>query len=94
MDTFNWAVQAIANLKGGENCEVTWPTDDTPTIDCSSGEGGEGDGGGGGGGGGVQFTGTTGTTDLSSSFTFSKQSNCNITVTCSGTDIKLGVYYI
>lgn len=35
VDTFNWAVQAIANLDGGENCEVTWPTDDHPTIDVS-----------------------------------------------------------
>lgn len=46
MDTFNWAVQAIANLKGGENCEVTWPTDDTPTIDCTANDD-EGSGGGG-----------------------------------------------
>lgn len=36
MDTFNWAVRAIANLDGGENCEVNWTTDDHPTIDCTS----------------------------------------------------------
>lgn len=39
-------MQSIANLKGGENCEVSWPTDDTPTIDCNSSE----ESGGGGGG--------------------------------------------
>ena len=49
VDTFNWAVQSIANLKGGENCEVTWPTDDHPTIDCTAQEGEGGDSGGGGG---------------------------------------------
>lgn len=47
VDTFNWAVQSIANLKGGENCEVSWPTDDTPTIDCTATEG-SGDSGGSG----------------------------------------------
>lgn len=53
VDTFNWAVQSIANLKGGENCEVTWPTDDHPTIDCTAQEG---EGGGGGGGGDVDIS--------------------------------------
>lgn len=47
VDTFNWAVQSIANLKGGENCEVSWPTDDTPTIDCNSSESESGGSGGG-----------------------------------------------
>ena len=47
VDTFNWAVNAIANLTGGQNCEVTWPVDDKPTIDVTAEEG---DGSGGGGG--------------------------------------------
>ena len=46
VDTFNWAVQSIANLKGGENCEVSWTLPDHPTIDVTvSDEGGEGGGG-------------------------------------------------
>ena len=53
VDTFNWAVQSIANLKGGENCDVSWPTDDHPTIDCTAKEGEGGEGGEGGGGGNV-----------------------------------------
>lgn len=53
VDTFNWAVQSIANLKGGENCDVTWPTDDHPTIDCTAKEGEGGSGGSGGSGGRV-----------------------------------------
>ena len=47
VDTFNWAVNAIANLTGGQNCAVTWPVDDKPTIDVTAEEG---DGSGGGGG--------------------------------------------
>lgn len=35
VDTFNWAVNAIANLNGGQNCEVNWTVDDQPTIDCN-----------------------------------------------------------
>lgn len=89
VDTFNWLVAAVNNLKGGQNCEVNWPAPDTPQIDAKASESE-----GGGGGGAVKFTGTTGTTDEDSSFTFSKQSNCNITITCSGTDIKFGVYYV
>lgn len=46
VDTFNWVAQSVANLKGGENCDVTWPTDDTPTIDCTVGDN-ESSGGGG-----------------------------------------------
>lgn len=45
VDTFNWAVNAIANLTGGQNCEVNWTVDDQPTIDCNVEEG-EGSGGG------------------------------------------------
>lgn len=44
-DTFNWAVNAIANLKGGQNCEVNWTVDDQPTIDCTAEEG-DGESGG------------------------------------------------
>ena len=50
VDTFNWAVNAIANLTGGQNCEVNWTVDDQPTIDCTA-NGGDGSGGGSGGGG-------------------------------------------
>lgn len=50
VDTFNWAVNAIANLTGGQNCEVNWTVDDQPTIDFTGEEGG-GSGGGSGGGG-------------------------------------------
>lgn len=49
-DTFNWAVNAIANLTGGENCAVNWTVDDQPTIDFTGGEGGGGGGGGSGNG--------------------------------------------
>lgn len=45
-------------------------------------------------GGNVQFTGTTGTTNQDNSFTFSSAANANVTVTCSGTGIVIGVYYI
>ena len=45
-DTFNWAVNAIANLTGGQNCDVNWTVDDQPTIDFT-GEEGDGEGGGG-----------------------------------------------
>jgi len=46
VDTFNWAVQSIANLEGGQNCEVQWTLPDHPTIDVTATEG---DGSGGGG---------------------------------------------
>ena len=39
VDTFNWVAQSVANLDGGENCKVSWPTDDHPTIDCTAKEG-------------------------------------------------------
>lgn len=159
VDTFNFAVRAIDNLKGGKNCTVDWTIPDHPVIDVDIPETESGGGGGDGGGnvedvtsetyqggesikveyadgsadghiplsfvkdvssetyqgepalkveysngnqpshipmagGDVKFTGTSGTTNQATSFTFSKQSNCNITVTCNGTDIKLGVYYI
>ena len=45
VDTFNWAVNAIANLTGGQNCEVNWTVDDQPTIDCNVEEGEGSDGG-------------------------------------------------
>lgn len=41
-------MQSIANLDGGQNCEVQWTLPDHPTIDVTATEG---DGGGGGGGG-------------------------------------------
>lgn len=160
VDTFNFAVRAIDNLKGGKNCEVDWTIPDHPVInvDVPETESGGGGGGGGGnvedvssetyqggesikveyadgsadghiplsfvkdvspetyqggpalkvdysngdqsahiplsGGGNVKFSGTSGTTNEGTSFTFSKQSNSNVTITCSGTDIKIGVYYI
>lgn len=160
VDTFNWLVAAVNNLKGGQNCDVSWPAPDTPQVDAKASESGGGGGGGEGGGrvddvtsetyqggesikveyadgsadghiplsfvddvssatyqggpalkveyssgaqdkyiplsggGSVQFSGTSGTTNQGTSFTLSKQSNCNITITCSGTDIKFGVYYI
>lgn len=46
VDTFNWAVQSIANLEGGQNCEVQWTLPDHPTIDVT---GSNEDGSGGGG---------------------------------------------
>ena len=49
VDTFNWVVASVNNLKGGQNCEVTWPAPDTPQIDA---EATESEGGGGGDGGG------------------------------------------
>ena len=99
VDTFNWAVQSIANLKGGENCEVSWPTDDTPTIDCtaaeSDGSSDSGGSGGGSGGGNVVFTGTDGsTTDALSAFTFASALSSNVEVTCAENTITIGVYYI
>ncbi len=156
VDTFNFAVRAIDNLKGGKNCTVDWTIPDHPVIDVDIPETESGGGGGGGGGNvedvtsetynngesikveyadgsadghiplsfvkdvssetyqgepalkveysngnqpahipmSVQFTGTSGTTNQAASFTFSKQSNSNVTITCSGTDIKIGVYYI
>ena len=40
-------MNAIANLTGGQNCEVNWTVDDQPTIDCTAEEG-DGESGGGG----------------------------------------------
>lgn len=48
VDTFNWVAQSVANLQGGENCEVSWTLPDHPTIDVNIDD--EGDGGGSGGG--------------------------------------------
>ena len=45
VDTFNWAVQSIANLEGGENCDVSWTLPDHPTIDVNVDDDGEGGGG-------------------------------------------------
>lgn len=49
VDTFNWLVASMANLKGGTNCTVSWPAPDTPQVDANA----QGGGGGGGGGGNV-----------------------------------------
>ena len=45
VDTFNWAVNAISNLKGGKNCSIDWTTPDRPVIDVDIPDT---DGGGGG----------------------------------------------
>lgn len=46
VDTFNWVAQSMANLEGGENCEVNWTLPDHPTIDVTaSDEAGNGGGG-------------------------------------------------
>lgn len=50
VDTFNWLVASVNNLKGGQNCEVNWPAPDTPQIDTRNSESE------GGGGGAVTFT--------------------------------------
>ena len=103
VDTFNWAVSAIANLKGGENCEVTWTTDDHPTIDCTAvegddpvGGGGGGEGGGGGGGGNpITFNGTTGSaTPANDQINLACGYDSNITISCSGNTITFNVYYV
>ena len=101
VDTFNWAVNAIANLTGGQNCEVTWPVDDTPTIDVTAEEG---NGAAGGGGGSpsqptnVQFTGNypypNPTTASGDSFTITSASNANVKIECSNQTIYIGAYYI
>lgn len=46
VDTFNYAVRAIDNLKGGKNCTVDWTIDDHPVINVDIPES---EGGGGGG---------------------------------------------
>ncbi len=93
VDTFNWAVQSIANLKGGENCEVTWPTDDTPTIDCTATEGsGDNDSGG---GGAITIAGTDGSSHEGDTFTFESATDSNVIVTVDGDGVmKIGVYYL
>ena len=48
VDTFNWIVASVNNLKGGQNCEVNWVAPDTPQIDAEATESEEGGGGGGG----------------------------------------------
>lgn len=35
VDTFNWVAQSMANLEGGENCDVSWTLPDHPTIDVN-----------------------------------------------------------
>lgn len=50
VDTFNWVVACINNIKGGQNCEVEWTADDTPTINVNDDSQPNGGGGGGGGG--------------------------------------------
>ena len=50
VDTFNWVVSSMKNLKGGSNCKVDWAADDVPEIsvtdDLNPNGGGGGDGGG------------------------------------------------
>ena len=47
------------------------------------------------GGGDVVFTGTdTSQTDAGDDFTFAAASNSNVEVTCSGSTITIGVYYV
>ena len=48
VDTFNYAVRAIDNLKGGKNCTVDWTIDDHPVINVDIPDN-VGEGGGGGG---------------------------------------------
>lgn len=91
VDTFNWLVAAVNNLKGGQNCDVSWPAPDTPQIDANAPEGG---GSTGGGVGAVQFTGTDGVAgSAGSAFTFASASDSNVVVTASGTTITIGVYW-
>ena len=47
VDTFNYAVRAIDNLKGGKNCTVDWTIDDHPVINVDIPDN-AGNGGGGG----------------------------------------------
>lgn len=89
-DTFNWAVRSIDNLKGGRNCSVDRTIPDQPVINVDIPEQSPG----GSGGSGVDFTGTSGQTSEASSFTFASAPNSNVVVTCSGTTITIGVYYI
>lgn len=90
-DTFNYAVHAIDNLKGGRNCKVDRTIPDCPVIDVDIPD----SPGGGGGGGAVEFTGTDSTsTGESNSFTFASAANADVSVTCSGSTITIGVYYI
>lgn len=89
VDTFNWLVAAVNNLKGGQNCDVSWPAPDTPQVDARAPESE------GGVGGAVTFTGTDGSgTDAGSGFTFASAGNSDVEVTCSGTTLTIGVYYI
>lgn len=38
VDTFNWAVRAIDNLKGGKNCNIDWTVPDRPVINVDVSE--------------------------------------------------------
>lgn len=92
VDTFNWAVNAIANLEGGEKCDVTWPLPDHPQIDVDV----EKESGGGGGGAGI-IQGTDGSQavpDENGVFVFASAADTNLTVTCSGNTVTFGVYYV
>ena len=93
VDTFNWAVQAIANLKGGQNCEVNWDMPDHPTIDVTTHED---EVGGGGGGSELEIIGTDDSiaTESNSQFQLSCASDSNIVISCDGNVLTFGVYYI
>ena len=45
VDTFNYAVAAIDNLKGGKNCTVDWTIPDQPVINVEIDDDGESGGG-------------------------------------------------
>ena len=90
-DTFNYAVRSIDNLKGGRNCKVDRTVPDCPVINVDIPD----SPGGVGGGCAVEFTGTDSTsTGESNSFTFASAANADVSVTCSGPTITIGVYYI
>lgn len=92
VDTFNWIVAAIKNLRGGKGIKVKWPASDTPEI-STDGEDGEGEGGG-EGGTTVAFTGTDQSQTIrGTDFTFASAEDSNVVVTCDDDVITLGVYY-
>ena len=92
VDTFNWAVQAIDNLTGGENCEVSWPLPDHPTIDVTVDDD---ESGGGGGVAGVNIHGNDGSeTGIQDEFYLKSGSDSHVGFSCDGQDIYVGVYYI
>lgn len=87
VDTFNWAVNAIDNLSGGQNCEVSWPLPDHPTIDVNATEPENG--------AGVNIHGNDGSeTGIQGEFYLKSGSDSHVGFSCDGQDIYVGVYYI